>query len=133
MANQQNLKEQRAAKEAEIEVIVQKISSINRRIFQLSQKYTSESAKIQHKLTRVQYSRPRGNPANQWPHRPMTNSVRNFYQIKERKEREVMQNKDLLKQTYDHSKAILTTQRLVLENAKFDIESQIRQIDIQLH
>ena len=103
------------------EDILLRISSLNRRIPQLSQKFTAEAAKIQHKLNKVQISRP------------ITNRISAFYQVKERKERELMQSKDLLQLTFDHNKAILTTQRLALENAKFHIESQIQLINIQLH
>ena len=133
MSSQQNLREQLAFKNFQIEDIVQKISALSLRIVQLSQKFYRDAAKIQQKINKVQFSRPRGNPANQWPHCPMTNRVRAFYLSKERKETQLRQDKDLLKQTFDHSKAILTCERLVLENEKSNIESQIRQIRIQLN
>ena len=133
MASQQHLRELVRDKTAEIEVIQHNISLILVKIHKLSQKFYKEDTKIQHKINKVQFSRPRGNPANQWPHTPMTSRVRVFYQIKERKETELRKRKDLIKQTFDHEKAILSSQRLVLENAKFDIESQVRLIYIQLH
>ena len=133
MSNQQSLKEQVATKKIQIEDIVQKISTLTHRIFSLSQKFNHEAAKIQQKITKVQFSRPRGNPANQWPHRPMTNRVQTFYQSKERKETRLRQQKDLLKQTFDHDRAILTCEKQVLANAQFDLESQIRILNIQIH
>ena len=133
MSNQQSLREQVATKEIQITDIVEKISTLNLRISILSEKFNHEAAKIQQKITKVQFSRPRGNPANQWPHCPMTHRVQTFYQSKERKETRLRQQKDLLKQTFDHDKAILTCERQVLANAKFDLESQIRILNIQIH
>ena len=133
MSNQQNLRRQVATKELQIEDIVQKISALTHRILSLSQKFNHDAAKIQKKITKVQFSRPRGNPANQWPHCPMTNRVQIFYQAKERKETMLRQQKDLLKQTFDHSRAILTCERQTLVNAQFDLESQIRILNIQIH
>ena len=133
MSGPQLLREQVTIKEAQIQGIVQKISALNLSIFQLSQKYYREADKVQRKITKVQFSRPRGNPANQWPHQPMTPRVQAFYQSKERKESRLRREKDLLKQTFDHSKAILTCQRQVLTNEQFDLESQIRILKIQIH
>ena len=125
MSNQQTLREEVARKGLEIEEIEAKISALTLRILRLSQKFNYDAAKIQQRITKVQFSRPRGNPANQWPHRPMTSRVRSFYQSKERKETRLRQQKDLLKQTFDHSRAILTCEKQALVNAKFDLESQI--------
>ena len=133
MSSQQSLREQVAAKKTQIEDIVLKISALSLRIHNLSVKYNIEAVKIQRKITKVQFSRPRGNPANQWPHRPMTNRVQLFYQSKERKETRLRQEKDLLKQTFDHSKAILTCEKNVLINAQFDLESQVRILNIRIH
>ena len=133
MSSQQSLTEQATLKRTQIEDIVHKVSALTTKIFNLSQKYQSDAAKIQRKITKVQFSRPRGNPANQWPHRPMTNRVQAFYQAKERRETRLRQGQDLLKQTFDHSRAILTCEKQALLNSKFDLESQIRIINIQLH
>ena len=127
------LREQLAIKQVQLENIVQQRTVINLSIHKLSWEFATEAATMQHKINKVQFSRPGGNPANQWPHCPMTSRVRAFYQIKESKERELRKNRDLLQQTFDHSKAILTSQRLVLENAQSDIKSQIWIINIQLH
>ena len=72
MSRQQNLRDQLNAKKVQLEVIVQKILSIVRNIHQLTQIFSIEAAKLQHKISKVQFSRPRGQPANQWPHAPMT-------------------------------------------------------------
>ena len=133
MSSQQSLIEQVTSREIQIEDLVNKISTLTLHIHQLSQKYHHNAVKIQRKLTKVQFSRPRGNPSNQWPHCPMTPRIRAFYQSKERKESRIRQEQDLLKQTFDHSKAILASERHVLVNAKFDLESQIRIIKIQIH
>ena len=133
MSSQQILREQVTSKKVQIEEIVQKIDALSLRILHLTQKYNSESFKIQHKITKVQFSRPRGNPANQWPHRPMTPRVQAFYQSKERKETRLRQEKDLLKQTFDHNRALLTHEKNLLANRQFDLESQIRILNIQLH
>ena len=136
MASQRNLqlmKEQLEAKKVQLEAFEHDISSLALKIHKLSQKFQKENAKIQHKIDKVQFSRPRGNPANQCPHSPMTIRVRAFYQIKERKETELRQNQDLLRQTFHHNRAILTTQKNVLQNSQSDIESQIRLLNIQLH
>ena len=133
VAKQLALKQQLCEREALLEDTVEKISAINLKIFKLTQKFTTEIGKIQLRLSKVQASRPRGNPANQWPHRPMTNRLSIFYQTKERKERGLWQRKNLLQQAFDHDRAILTSQRLVLTNLEHDIESQIRIIKIQLH
>ena len=133
MATQLVLRQQLEEKKTQLEVIEQQISTINQKICKLSQKFNKEANKIQQRINKAQASRPRGNPANQWPHCPMTNRVQAFYQSKERKETQLRQNKDLLKQTFDHSKAILTYERLVFENEKRDIGSQIRQIRIQVN
>ena len=133
MASQLVLRQNLEEKKTQLEVIEQQILAINQKICKLSQKFNHDAAKIQKKITKVQFSRPRGNPANQWPHCPMTNRVQIFYQAKERKETMLRQQKDLLKQTFDHSRAILTCERQTLVNAQFDLESQIRILNIQIH
>ena len=133
MSNQQCLRQQVTLKEAQIVDIVDKISELTTRINNLSQKYNRDAFKIQQKITKVQFSRPRGNPANQWPHCPITPRLQAFYQSKERRESRLRQEKDLLKQSYDHSRSILTCQRQALANAQYDLESQIRILKIQIH
>ena len=133
MSNQQCLRQQVTLKEAQIVDIVDKISELTTRINNLSQKYNRDAFKIQQKITKVQFSRPRGNPANQWPHCPITPRLQAFYQSKERRESRLRQEKDLLKQSYDHSRSILTCQRQALANTQFDLESQIRILKIQIH
>ena len=133
MSSQQHLKDQVTSKELLIEEIVQKISALNIRIHHLSQRYYLDAAQIQRRITKVQFSRPRGNPANQWPHRPMTPRIQAFYQSKERKESRLRQEKDLLKQTFDHGKAILTCEKNALANTQFDLKSQVRILRIQIH
>ena len=133
MASQLVLRQQLQEKTAQLEVIVLEISAISQKILKLSQKFTKEAVKIQKRLSKVQASRHRGNPANQWPHRPMTSSLRAFYQAKEGKERSLWQDKNLLRQVFDHDRAILTCQRSTFSNAEHDIESQIRILKIQLH
>ena len=86
MAYNQTLKDQLAAKSTQVQIIVQQIDNINQCIHKLSQKFNSESGKLQHRINKVQFSRPRGNPSNQWPHCPMTDRVRAFYVNKEHKE-----------------------------------------------
>ena len=103
------------------------------RICTLTTKFNTKANKIQTKINKVQFSRPRGNPGNQWPHVPMTNSIRIFYNNKEIKERKLRQNKDLLQQTFHLDKALLTSQWLTLENVQMDIESEIKIIKIKLH
>ena len=98
-SKQHSLRQQLSKKEAQLEVIVQKISAANLNIYKLSQKFYIEAAKIQQSLSKVQASRPRGNPANQWPHRPMTPSLRGFFQAKENKERKLWQKKKKKKST----------------------------------
>ena len=133
MTSQQNLKDQVTSKELLVEDIVQKISALTIRIYHLSQKYYSAAAKIQNRINKVQFLRPRGNPANQWPHRPMTPRIQAFYEAKERKESRLRQEKDLLKQTFDPNRAILTCEKNALANSQFDLESEIRILKIQIH
>ena len=123
MVSQLVLSQQLEEKKAQLEDIVHQISAINLKICKLSQKFTKEAGKIQKRLSKVQFSRPRGNPANQWTHRPMTNRVQAFYQSKERKETRLRQEKDLLKQTFDHNRAVLTHEKNILANSQFDLES----------
>ena len=127
------LREQLNTKSSEIQDILQKVSALNSKINRLAQKYHSEASKLQIRIDKVQFSRPRGNPANQWPHCPMTNRVRAFYQYKERKETDLRKNKDLLSQIFHHDKAILTTQRSALDNTLRDLQSQVRMLKIQLN
>ena len=133
MANQNALKQQLSEKEEQLEDLVLRISAVVVKINKLSQKFFREAAKIQQRLNKVQSSRPRGNPANQWPHRPITGRISAFYQAKENKERKLWQDKDLLRQVFDHNRAILTSQKLILTNAEHDIKSQIRLLKIQIH
>ena len=84
MANQQQLRDLLEAKKVQLVLIDHNISLIVLQIRKLSLKFYKEDAKVQQKINKVQFSRPRGNPANQWPHTPMTNRVRAFYQVKER-------------------------------------------------
>ena len=62
MAHNQTLKDQLAAKSNQVQVLVQQIDNIEQNIHKLSQKFRSESAKLQHRINKVQFSRPRGNP-----------------------------------------------------------------------
>ena len=133
MSNQHNLTEQLTLNSRQIEDIVQKVSALTTSIARLTQKYNRDAVIIQGRITKVQFSRPRDNPANQWPHCPMTNRVQAFYQAKETKESRLRQEKDLLKHTFDHRRATLTCERQALLNLKFDLESQNRIIYIQLH
>ena len=132
MTSQQGLREQVTLKELQIEVIVNQISALNLNILNLTQRYNFVSDKLNRKITKVQFSRPRGNPANQWPHCPMTPRIQAFYESKERKESKFRQEKDLLKQTFDHDRAVLTSERHALSSAQFDLESQIRILKIQI-
>ena len=74
MASQLALSQQLAEKEVQLQEIEHQVSNINLKISKLSQKFFIEANKIQTRINRVQASRPRGNPANHWPHRPITNS-----------------------------------------------------------
>ena len=102
------------------------------RIGKLTNKFGQESNKLQKKLTNPNF-RDHGNPANQLPHVPMTNKMRIFHRNKEMKETKLRQDKNLLQQTYHHERALLTSQRLTLENAHIDIESEFKTINIKLH
>ena len=102
-------------------------------ICQLTQVFRDGSNKLQSKIDQIQFKRPRGNPANQFPHVPMTDRIRQFYQKKAAKETALRKDKDLLTQTYNHERAILTSPRTKLENQQMDIESEIRIIKIKLH
>ena len=133
MASKQTLRDQLTAKSTQINVIVEQISNILQSVHKLSQKFLSESNKLQHRINKVQFSRPRGNPSNQWPHCPMTSRIHVFYQIKDRKERDLRNSKDLKQQIFDHEKAILTSRRSILEEEKHVLESQVKLINIQLH
>ena len=83
IANQNALKQQLSEKEEQLEDIVLRISAVVVKISKLSQNFFREAAKIQRSLNKVQASRPRGNPANQWPHRPITGRISAFYQAKD--------------------------------------------------
>ena len=133
MASQQTLRDQLAAKGTQVDLIVHQISIIVSSIHSLSQKFISQSAKVHHRLNKVSFSRPRGSPSNQKPHCPMTERVCVFHQFKNRKERELQNNKAMLQQVFDQEKAILTSKRAVLEAEKHDIESQMKMINIKLN
>ena len=132
-ARQLALQQQLGEKEAQLADVVHKLSIINLNIHKLTQKFNIEAQRIHRRISKVQASRPRGNPANQWPHRPMTSRINAFYQAKEDKEHLLWQKKDLLRQVFNHDRAILTSQRSVLTNTEHDIESQIRILKIQIH
>ena len=127
-----NLSIELLAKQAQLSDVTQKILSVNIDIQILTLKFSTDSNKIHNKLSKVQLSRPRGNPANYWPHRPMTNRISLFYQTKERKVSLLNQRKELLKLTFEHSRAILVNQKLVLISEQRDVESQIKLIRIRL-
>ena len=133
MAYNQTLKDQLVAKNTQVQVIVQQINNINLAIHRLTEKFNVESNKLQHRIDKVQFSRPRGNPSNYWPHSPMTDRIRAFYVIKERKESDLRRVKDSKRQTFDHEKAILTSRLLPLTKDKHELESQIKKINIQLN
>ena len=133
MATNQTLKDQLATKNVQLQVIVHQIDTIKKNIYKLSQKFLSESAKLQNRINKVQFSRPRGNPSNQWPHCPMTNRIHIFHQNKERKLKDLYKTKDLKRQTFDHEKALLTSKRSTLEAEKKEIQSQVKLINIQLN
>ena len=133
MATNQTLKDQLATKNVQLQVIVHQIDTIKKNIYKLSQKFLSESAKLQNRINKVQFSRPRGNPSNQWPHCPMTSRIRAFYVVKERKESDLRKNKELRQQTFDHDKSILTSRLIPLRQDRHELESQIKMINIQLN
>ena len=62
MSSQPKLQDQLNTKKVQLEVTVQKILSIGQNIHQLTQIFHTEAAKLQAKITKVQFSRPRGNP-----------------------------------------------------------------------
>ena len=121
------------SKQARHDALTQQISLLLVDIHRLTVKFSSESNKLQIKISKVQFSRPRGNPANYWPHRPMTNRIRLFYQAKENKEKLLRQNQELVKLTFKHNRAILVHHKLVLLNEQSDLESQIKLIKIRLN
>ena len=133
MDSKQKFRDELAAKNTQIGSTVQQISIVLSSISRLSQRFSSDSAKAQQKINKVQFSRPRGNPHKQWPHCPMTERIRAFHQVKDRKERDLWNNKSMLRQVFDHEKAILTSKRAVLETEKHDIQCQIKQIRIRLN
>ena len=106
MDNKQTLRDELTAKNTQIDLIVHQISLILSSIHRLSLKFNSESAKVKHRINKVSSSMPRGNPRNQWPHRPMTERIRAFYQIKDRKESQLWNSKSRLRLVFDHEKAI---------------------------
>ena len=53
------LQEQLSAKTSQIEDILRKVSVLNLRINSLSQKFHSDASKLQVRIDRVQFSRPR--------------------------------------------------------------------------
>ena len=119
-------------KQVRLNCLTQQISLILVDIHKLTLKFNAESNRLQIKISKVQFSRPRGNPANYWPHRPMTNRIRLFYQSKENKESSLRQNQEMVKLTFEHNRAILVQRKLVLLNEKSDLESQIKLIKIRL-
>ena len=78
MANQTALRQQLAERESQLEVIAHKISTIILKISKLSRKFFIEADRIQQRINKVQASRPRGNPATQWPHRPISSAISAF-------------------------------------------------------
>ena len=124
-------KSELTARQVEIASILEKIISLDLELFKLIQRFNVETGKLHTQIHKIQFSRPRGNPANIWPHRPMTDRVRLFYQAKESRETFLRRNKDLLKLSFDHSKAIITSRKSVLENDIHDLESQIRLLQVR--
>ena len=119
------------AKQTRLEELTKQILVINVDLQQLTLQFNTNANRIQSRISKVQFSRPRGNPANYWPHRPMTNRIHLFYQAKEKKEGLLRQNKEMLKLTFEHNRAILINRKLVLINEQSDLESQIRLIRIR--
>ena len=119
-------------KQTRHEELTQQILVINVDLQKITLQFNTEANRIQSRITKIQFSRPRGNPANYWPHRPMTNRIHLFYQAKEKKESSIRHNKEMLKLTFEHDRAILTSLKLVLINKQSDLTSQIRLIRIRL-
>ena len=127
-----NLSRDLLSKQTHLAAVTHQITTININIQALTHKFNIEANKIKAKLTRVQLSRPTGNPANYWPHRPMTNRINLFYQTKERKVSSLTQRQEMLTLTFEHNRAILLSQKLALNSEQSDIESQIKLIRIRL-
>ena len=118
-------------KQIRVSEIQEKLSSLNSQLHNLSRKFHIEAGKLQQQIQKVQFSRPRGNPANYWPHRPMTTRIQLFYEAKERRESFLRKNKDILKLSFDHSKAIITSEKKILDSELFDLESQMRLLKVR--
>ena len=120
------------SKQTRLEVVTTQILEINDEIQKITFQFNTQAHKIQSRISKVQLSRPRGNPANYWPHCPMTPRINLFYQAKERKEKLLSQSKEILKLTFEHNRAIIINRKLILINEQSDIESQIKLIRIRL-
>ena len=95
------------SKQTRLEVVTTQILGINDEIQKITFQFNTQANKIQSRISKVQLSRPRGNPANYWPHCPMTPRVNLFYQAKERKEKLLSQSQVNLKLTFEHNRAII--------------------------
>ena len=118
--------------QAKLDEVTRQVQAVNGRIQIITLKFNTEANKLRNRISKVQLSRPRGNPLNYWPHCPMTNRINLFYQTKERKLSILTQRKEVLRLTYEHDRAILVNQKLVLISEQRDIESQIKLIRIRL-
>ena len=88
--------------------------------------FATSMKKLDDQLTKLRNSRPRGNAANHWPHVPMSDADKKFWEQKEKKERELDAEREVLVANRDGFVAVEQAHINQLTERKSDTETIIK-------
>ena len=111
---------------AERDELQREIWMAEARIGDVRNDFAANIKKVDDQLTKLRNSRPRGNAANHWPHVPMSDADKNFWENKEKKERELDAEREVLVANRDGFVAVEQAYINRLTERKSDTETIIK-------
>ena len=111
---------------AERDELQREIWMAEARIGDVRNDFAANIKKVDDQLTKLRNSRPRGNAANHWPHVPMSDADKKFWEQKEKKERELDAEREVLVANRDGFVAVEQAHINRLIARKSDIETIIK-------
>ena len=111
---------------AERDELQKQIWMAEARIGDVRNDFAANIKKVDDQLTKLRNSRPRGNAANHWPHVPMSDADKKFWEQKEKKERELDAEREVLVANRDGFVAVEQAHINQLTERKSDTETIIK-------
>jgi hypothetical protein len=111
---------------AERDELQRQIWMAEARIGDVRNDFAANIKKLDDQLTKLRNTRPRGIAANRWPHVPMSDADKKFWEQKEKKERELDAEREVLVANRDGFVAVEQAHINQLTSRKSDIETIIK-------